>query len=309
MIEFFTDTLTLIAIVSFLAGVINSISGGGGVFLLPSLIAFGLPPINALVVNRVVDAGVITGALGNYWKAVSNTKLMKFIIPFSILMGVAAFFGSSAIASAEQNLQTELVVIASLFATLILLFKIIPQEQYLILMVAIIFSIGGVAGARIIVFIPENIQKVLIIAAVIIVALLIMFPPQKIFSKNKSNPKFFGYLGVVLLFLVGAWSGAFAMAGATMGVLVLVHLFNKSYVEARGLELASSVPETLISTSILYFASTVAPIHMVVSFGAAIIGAWCGSKFAVNVGEKVFKIFIAIIGISMSLKILIDFLI
>lgn len=61
--------LLLLAILGLVMGFVTSVSGGAGVFAVPTMLAFGIPPINALTLNRFSDVGVVFGAANNYWKA------------------------------------------------------------------------------------------------------------------------------------------------------------------------------------------------------------------------------------------------
>src|SRR3954466_4800434 len=57
--------LLIVAGVSLLAGVINSIAGGGSLILFPTLVALGLPTVAANVTNSVSQwPGYVGGALG-----------------------------------------------------------------------------------------------------------------------------------------------------------------------------------------------------------------------------------------------------
>src|SRR3954447_18671800 len=57
--------LLIAAGVAFLAGVINSIAGGGSLVLFPTLIALGLPTVSANVTNSVAQwPGYVGGAVG-----------------------------------------------------------------------------------------------------------------------------------------------------------------------------------------------------------------------------------------------------
>jgi len=57
--------LVIAAAVAFLAGVINSIAGGGSLILFPTLVALGLPPIAANVTNSVAQwPGYLGGVAG-----------------------------------------------------------------------------------------------------------------------------------------------------------------------------------------------------------------------------------------------------
>jgi uncharacterized membrane protein YfcA len=48
MLEFF-DTLTLLlTMAAFIAGIIDSIAGGGGMITIPALLLAGIPPVEAL---------------------------------------------------------------------------------------------------------------------------------------------------------------------------------------------------------------------------------------------------------------------
>ena len=57
--------LLIVAAVAFVAGIINSIAGGGSLILFPTLVALGLPTVAANVTNSVSQwPGYVGGALG-----------------------------------------------------------------------------------------------------------------------------------------------------------------------------------------------------------------------------------------------------
>ena len=71
---------------SFLMGFVNAISGGGGVFGVPAMLAMGLPPVNALALNRISDFGYLIGSLRNYMRLPEfQWKLALAITPPSCL--------------------------------------------------------------------------------------------------------------------------------------------------------------------------------------------------------------------------------
>ena len=53
MIDIATETLVLLAAVAFVAGVIDSIAGGGGMLTIPALLLAGVPPVEALGTNKL----------------------------------------------------------------------------------------------------------------------------------------------------------------------------------------------------------------------------------------------------------------
>lgn len=74
--------------VGFLAGVINTLAGGGSIFTLPVLLFLGLPPAIANGTNRIpIVVQSLSGALGYKSKGVST-------FPFNIYLGISASVGA-----------------------------------------------------------------------------------------------------------------------------------------------------------------------------------------------------------------------
>lgn len=117
----FELTLTIalfLILAAFVAGVVDSIAGGGGLITVPALLLAGLPPVHALATNKVqgafgagtaalayarrghVDlAGQMFPALLSFAAAFAGSKLvpyiptdtMKLLLPV-VLIGIALFF-------------------------------------------------------------------------------------------------------------------------------------------------------------------------------------------------------------------------
>ena len=80
--------LILLIIVGFVAGVINTLAGGGSLLTLPVLIFMGLPPNIANGTNRIgIVLQMMAGTAGFKSKGITT-------FPFSIYMGVSALIGS-----------------------------------------------------------------------------------------------------------------------------------------------------------------------------------------------------------------------
>ena len=83
-----TLLLFLLAIVGFIAGVINTIAGGGSLLTLPMLIFMGLPPSVANGTNRIgIFIQTITSVAGFKSKGIKPSI-------FSLYLGVSALIGS-----------------------------------------------------------------------------------------------------------------------------------------------------------------------------------------------------------------------
>jgi uncharacterized protein len=61
-------TLALLALVGFVAGFIDSISGGGGMLAFPSLLLAGLDPLTALATNKLQGSFGTGSAAYTFWK-------------------------------------------------------------------------------------------------------------------------------------------------------------------------------------------------------------------------------------------------
>ena len=89
----FTLTVTLLLIAAaFIAGIVDSIAGGGGLITVPALLLAGLPPVQALATNKVQGAfGSGTAALA--YARRGHVDLSRQIGPALICIA-AAFAGS-----------------------------------------------------------------------------------------------------------------------------------------------------------------------------------------------------------------------
>jgi uncharacterized membrane protein YfcA len=78
----------LLILVGMIAGVINTLAGGGSLLTLPVLIFMGLPPNVANATNRVgIAFQALIGTAGYRSKGISN-------FPFNIYLGISALIGS-----------------------------------------------------------------------------------------------------------------------------------------------------------------------------------------------------------------------
>ncbi|MFA6255447.1 MAG: TSUP family transporter [Patescibacteria group bacterium] len=84
--------LLLVGLLGLLMGIVTSISGGAGVFAVPTMLAFGIPPINVLALNRASDVGVVLGALKKY--SHSKNIYWKLAIIAAIPLGIGSLLGS-----------------------------------------------------------------------------------------------------------------------------------------------------------------------------------------------------------------------
>ena len=131
--------VVILVIASFVAGYIDSISGGAGLILIPAFMLTGLPPQLALgqeklvstigtiaaiknffksqsIVWKIVPAGILSGIIGAYVGAKAilflPTEVISYVIIALLPVGlIAAFVKGKLGAGAEQTIKTSVVAV------------------------------------------------------------------------------------------------------------------------------------------------------------------------------------------------------
>lgn len=100
--------IMILSAASFLAGFIDSIAGGGGLLLVPSLLIGGLPPQIALGTNKFAATLGTSAALTNF---IFNKKVIWKIAAIGIVFAlVGASIGSKAILSFDSEMVGKIIV-------------------------------------------------------------------------------------------------------------------------------------------------------------------------------------------------------
>ena len=90
-----TEVLLLFTLLGFFSGLINAIAGGGGLLVLPVLLASGIPPINALATNKFQAVfGTLSSSLNFYRKGHIDFKSLWPVIAFALTGSVLAMYGT-----------------------------------------------------------------------------------------------------------------------------------------------------------------------------------------------------------------------
>lgn len=111
----------LLALIGFLAGIINTLAGGGSLITLPIFIFYGLPPAVANATNRItIVVQSLTGTLGYHSKGVHT-------FPFNIYLGltasIGALFGAWIALRIDGSIFNKILAILMVIVVFLLLFK------------------------------------------------------------------------------------------------------------------------------------------------------------------------------------------
>jgi len=99
--DFANNELAVFFAISFVAGILNAISGGGGMVLVPAMVAFGIPPINAITINKFQNSVGAFAAIRHYGATgFLNFREIQRLLPAAIVGAVLGAVGLGALAQA-----------------------------------------------------------------------------------------------------------------------------------------------------------------------------------------------------------------
>lgn len=240
--------LLLLALVGFVAGVINVMAGGGSLLTLPMLIFMGLPPSIANGTNRVaIFIQNIFSISGFRSKGVST-------FPHGIYLGVSAM-------------------------------------------------IGAVIGAQIAIDIRGDLfNKILAIIMVVVVAYLVINRKTKIQELSERLSGKHLWISIIAFFFIGIYGG-FIQAGTGFLILLVLSSVNRiSLVKANAIKVVVAFIYTISALAVFILNDQVNwKYGLVLSIGNA-TGGWITSRWSVNKGDGMVKLFLIIMVTAMSVK-------
>jgi len=99
----------LLCLMSFLAGFIDSVAGGGGLVMMPALLLAGISPQSALGTNKFASMCGTSTALANFMR---NGKVIWKIAGFGLAFSIiGSVIGTNAILYFDQNTTAKVIVI------------------------------------------------------------------------------------------------------------------------------------------------------------------------------------------------------
>ena len=101
-------TIIFLFITSFAAGLLDSIAGGGGLLMLPSLLIAGLQPQYALGTNKLISSSGTSIAVLNFLR--NKKVLLKMAVSGVIFALIGGFFGSRAVLLISQHTLGKIII-------------------------------------------------------------------------------------------------------------------------------------------------------------------------------------------------------
>ena len=114
-------TYLLAAAIGIVAGIVGSITGGGGLISIPALLFLGLPPYTAIATNKFGGIGLILSSSYKYSKA--KKVNWELVVPLTIVYLVGSFFGSNTVLLIDEAILSKAVGLFILVILTCLIFK------------------------------------------------------------------------------------------------------------------------------------------------------------------------------------------
>lgn len=123
--EFAVDTVALLMVVAFIAGVIDALAGGGGLLTIPALMAAGIPPVNAIATNKLQSSFGTASAVYAFARK-GRIDFHRFRKP-----ALAAFLGSALGAWALQRIDPGFLrgLIPAMLIAMVIYFLLAPKAS------------------------------------------------------------------------------------------------------------------------------------------------------------------------------------
>lgn len=107
--EFTFEIFLILFFVAFIAGLIDTIAGGGGLLTIPTLLYVGIPPATALATNKLQGTfGSFTAAMYFIRKKMVNIKEIKLMLIFTFL---GAILGGFALLQIDASILKQVIPI------------------------------------------------------------------------------------------------------------------------------------------------------------------------------------------------------
>lgn len=176
-------------------------------------------------------------------------------------------------------------------------------DKRLILYLFPISLIGAMIGAKTVLFVPQEVLRVLVI-----VMMGIIFVYTLLNKKFGHDPQYKGLngftlgLGIPLTFLIGFYDGFFGPGTGSFFVFLMVLLFGYDFVTAAGNGRILNLASNIAALSVFIMEGKVIWITGLTMGVAMIVGATLGARMAVKTGVRYVRPLFLVVSISLIAK-------
>lgn len=174
------------------------------------------------------------------------------------------------------------------------------------LMLAIPAIIGSLIGARLAISLPDNIFNNILAIAMLVMLVLILWNPTRKFSKIEENLSRNRKIGAVITFFFVGIYGGFIQAGVGLIIITALTLITGlSLVKINSIKVFVVGVYMVSSLLVFIFSGNVDWLYGLILAVGNGFGAYLGSTFAVEKGDKWIRVVLVIAVVIMAVNLLI----
>ncbi|MBU0458732.1 sulfite exporter TauE/SafE family protein [Patescibacteria group bacterium] len=166
----------------------------------------------------------------------------------------------------------------------------------------ILYLVGGVIGAKIMLEINEQVLSRAIGFVILIPLFFLFFGDFGI--KNKKTSKKLRIVGYIITFLISVWSGVFPAGGLTLTLYVLVFFFGMTFMEGKATMIVPKILARLVVVGIFIYEGIVVWSYGIPLGIGYVIGSHLGSKTAIEKGDKWVRALLAFVVSALATKLI-----
>jgi uncharacterized protein len=259
--------IPIVFLAAFVAGMMNSVAGGGTLVTFPTLVWIGIDPIRANITSTVALWPGSLGAMVGFRRELGDSRRWMFLL------------GAPSIAGGLIGARLLLLTPSPLFASIV---------PYLILFATILFAAGEPLMRRLRANNPEPASE----------------QASEQVAQNRTRSRAWWAGAIVFQFLVAIYGGYF---GAGIGILMLAALGLVGLTDIHrmnGLKNFFAVCINLVAAAYFIGSGRVEWRYALVMMVGAIVGGYGGAGLARKLGRRFVRRAVIFIGLAMALSLL-----
>ncbi len=166
----------------------------------------------------------------------------------------------------------------------------------------IIFLVGGIIGAKIMLGINAQVLSKAVGFVILIPLFFLFFDDFGV--KHKKTSKLMHMTGYPFLFLISIWSGIFPPGGLTLTLYILVFFFGLTLIEGKATMIFPKLLSRVVVIGIFIYEGIMIWQFAIPLAIGAIIGSHIGSKTAIKGGDKWVRLLLAFVVSALATKLI-----
>lgn len=166
----------------------------------------------------------------------------------------------------------------------------------------LIFLVGGVIGAKLMLEINEDFLSRTIGFVILIPLFFLFFGDFGI--KHKKTSHHMKIVGYVLLFFQSIWSGVFPGGGMTIVIYILIYFFGFTLIEGKATSIFPKILTRIVVIAIFIIEGIVVWSYAIPLGIGYVIGSHIGSKTAIKRGDQWVRVLLAFVVSALSVKLI-----